>query len=56
LYYSPNITWVIKDDDSDGVCGTHRRKEKYAGRDLMGKPEGKRLLGIPRYRWEQSTH
>jgi len=23
--------------------------------DLVGKPEGKRLLGRPRYRWEDNT-
>jgi len=56
LYYSPNIIWVIKEDDIDGVCGTQRGKEKYTGRDLMWKTEGKRPLGIPRCRWEQSTH
>jgi hypothetical protein len=30
----------------------HGREEKY--RALVGKPEGKRQLGRPRHRWEDS--
>jgi len=52
LYSSPNIVWVIKS-----------RRMRWAGhvalkcgewgvyRVLVGKPEGKRLLGRPRSRW-----
>jgi hypothetical protein len=32
------------------ACGTHGRGEEY--RVFMGKPEGKRLLGRTRCRWE----
>ena len=56
LYYSLNIIWAIMEDNIDGLCGTQRGKEKYTGRELMGKPEGKRPLGIPRSRWKHSTH
>jgi len=55
LYYSPNIIWVIKQDSIEGACGTQRGKEKYPGRDLMEKTEGKRPFGILGCRWEQST-
>ena len=52
LYFSPNIVWVIKS-----------RRMRWAGhvacmgeergvyRVLLGKPEGRRLLGRPRRRW-----
>jgi hypothetical protein len=33
------------------ACSTHGEK-RNASRVLMGKPERKRPLGIPRYRWE----
>jgi len=56
LYCAPNIVLVIKSrrmrwaghvahtGDRRGVC-----------RVLVGKPEGKRPLGIPRHRWEDNT-
>jgi hypothetical protein len=31
-----------------GTCGTH------GGRDLVGRPEGKRPLGRPRRKWEDN--
>jgi hypothetical protein len=30
------------------------REKRNAYRILVGKPEGKRPLGIPRYRWEDN--
>jgi hypothetical protein len=43
----------MKDDEVGGTCGTHGE-----GRDiyrvLSGRPEGKRPLGRPRRRWEDS--
>jgi hypothetical protein len=49
LYSSSNNQ--IKENEVDETCGTHRRgKECLQG--LIGKPEGKRLLGRPRCRWE----
>jgi hypothetical protein len=32
----------------------HLRAERSAYRILVGKPEGKRLLGRPRRRWEEN--
>jgi hypothetical protein len=55
LYFSPDIVQVMK-----------LRKMRWAGhvawmgeerdmyRVLVGKPEGKRPLGRPRYRWEDN--
>jgi len=55
MYSSPNIEWVIKS-----------RRMRWAGhvacmgkgrgvyRVLVGKPEGRRLLGRPRHRWEDN--
>jgi hypothetical protein len=55
MYSSPNIVWVIKS-----------RRMRWAGhvacmgeirgvcRVLVGKPEGKRLPGLPRQRWEDN--
>jgi hypothetical protein len=40
----------MKENKVDGTCGTHGRGEE--SRVLVGKPEGKRLLGRPRRRWE----
>jgi hypothetical protein len=42
-YYSGD---QIKEDKIGGRCSTHGRDEKY--NILVGKPEGKRLLGRPR--------
>jgi hypothetical protein len=36
-----------------GACGTSGRDEKCV-HVLVGKPEGKRLLGRPRRRWEDN--
>jgi len=56
LYSSPNIMWVIK-----------LRRMRWAGhvackvegrgmyRVLVGKTEGKRLLGRPRHRWDDNN-
>jgi len=37
----------------DGACGTYGGEER--ARDLLGKPEIKRLCGRPRRRWEGNT-
>jgi len=37
----------------DGACNTYGEK-KGAYRVLVGKPEGKRPLGIPRRGWEDN--
>jgi len=52
-YCSPNIIWVIK-SRSMRWTGHVARMEERRGvyRVLVGKPEGKRLLGRPRRRWE----
>ena len=52
LYSSPNIVRVIKSRRmrwAEHVA--HIGEERGAYRVLVGKPEGKRLLGIPRRRW-----
>jgi hypothetical protein len=36
-----------------GACSTYRI-EKMCYRFLVGKPEGKRPLGRPRFRWENN--
>jgi hypothetical protein len=33
-----------------GTCSTHERGERV----LVGRPEGRRPLGRPRYRWEDN--
>jgi len=35
------------------VCGTYWRQKRCI-EDLVGKPEGMRLLGRPRHRWEDN--
>jgi len=32
------------------------REQRHASRVLVGKPEEKRPLGIPRYRWEENIN
>jgi hypothetical protein len=53
LYSSPNIITVIKSRRIGRACSTHDG-EKEAYTVLVGKPEGKRPLGRPTYRWEDS--
>ena len=54
LYSSPNIVWVIKLRRmmSGHVVRMGERRGVY--RVLLGKPEGKRPLGGPRYTWEDN--
>jgi hypothetical protein len=40
-------------DEMGGACSTHGEK-RNACRNLVGKPEGKRSLGKPRRKWEDS--
>ena len=44
LHSSPNIVWVIKSRRWLG-------EERGVYRVLVGKPEGKRPVGRPRFRW-----
>jgi hypothetical protein len=55
LYYSPNIVRVIK-SRRIGWAGHVARMVKGRGvyRVLVGRPEGKKLLGRPRRRWEDN--
>jgi hypothetical protein len=53
LYSSPNIIRIIKLRRmrwAEHVACMGEKRNAY--RILVGKPEGKRLLGIPRCRWE----
>jgi len=55
LYSSPNIIQVIKSRRMKWVGHVaHMGERRGACRVLVGKPEGKRLLGRPRYRWEDN--
>jgi len=55
LYYSPNIVRVIKSSrmrwTGHVAC---MGKSRVVYRVLVGKPNGKRLLGRPRRRWEDN--
>jgi hypothetical protein len=55
LYSSPNIVRMIKSSRMRGA-GYVARMEEGRGvyRVLVGRPEGKRPLGRPRRRWEDS--
>ena len=55
LYFSPNVVRVIKSRRmrwAGHVARMGERKGVY--RVLVGKPQGKRLLGVPRRRWEDN--
>ena len=55
LYSSPNIVRVIKLRRMRWAGHVARMGEKSGVyRVLVGKPEGKRLLGRPRHRWEDN--
>ena len=55
LYSSPNIVRVIKSRRMRGAGHVARMGEgRGVYRVLEGKPEGKRLLGRPRRRWEDN--
>ena len=53
LYSLPNISWVIK-SRSMRWAGHVARMGRSAYKVLAMKPEGKRPLGRPRRRWEDS--
>jgi hypothetical protein len=55
LYCSPNIVWVIKSKRfrwAGHVAWMREGRRVY--RILVGKPEGKRPLGRPTYKWEDN--
>ena len=55
LYCSPNIVRVIKSRRMRWVGHAARMEEgRVVHKVLVGKPEGKRPLGIPRRRWEDN--
>ena len=55
LYFSPNIVRVIKSRRMKWAGHVARMEEgRGVHKVLMGKPEGKRPLGIPRRRWEDN--
>ena len=51
LYSSPNIVRVIKSRRMRWAGHVARMGEKRGCIGLVGKPEGKRPLGRPRFRW-----
>ena len=52
LYSSPNIVRLVRLRRGDGLGMWHVWGETNAFRDLVGKTEGKRVLGRPKHRWE----
>jgi hypothetical protein len=50
LHSSPSIIRMIKSETKVRACTKNGDKRKTC-RLLVGKPEGKRPLGRPRYRW-----
>jgi len=52
LYSLPNIVRVVKSRRMRWAG--HMGEERGVHRVLVGKPEGKRPLGRPRYRWEDN--
>ena len=55
LYSSPNIIGVIKSRRMRWAGNVaHMGQRRGACRVLVGKPEGKKLLGRPRHRWEDN--
>jgi hypothetical protein len=54
LYSSPNIIPVIKSRRQIGRACSIMVERRAAYRVLVGKPEGKRPLVIPRRRWENN--
>jgi hypothetical protein len=44
----------IEKNGMGGICSTYGGEERGVYRILVGKPEGKRLLGRPRRRWEDN--
>jgi hypothetical protein len=53
LYCSPSIN-RIKSRRMEWAGHVARKGEKNAYKILVGKPDGKRPLGIPRRRWEDN--
>jgi hypothetical protein len=45
--------WLNRKNEMGGACG-RMGEEREVHRVLEGKPEGKRLLGRPRRRWEDN--
>jgi hypothetical protein len=41
----------MEEDEMGKSCNMHGADEKYVHKIVVGKPEGKRPLGRPRYRW-----
>ena len=55
LYSSPNILGILNRDDWNGQGNiAHVKQTRNAYRVLVGKPEGKRPLGMPRCRWKDN--
>jgi len=55
LYSLPNIVWVVKSRRMRWAGHVARMgKDRGVHRVLVGKPERKRPLGRPRFRWEDN--
>ena len=55
VYSSPNTVWVIKSTSMRWAGHVaHMGERRGVRRVMVRKPEGKRLLGRPRHRWEDN--
>jgi hypothetical protein len=50
LYSSQSIIGIVKEDELGKACSMDGETRNEYG-TLVGKPEGKRPVGRPRYRW-----
>jgi hypothetical protein len=55
LDVSPNIIRVTKSRSMRRRNAARMEEMRSAYKILVGKPEGKRPRGIPRYRWDDNT-
>jgi hypothetical protein len=55
LYSSPNIIGMTMSRIMAGQGRAYTAEKRYADRNMVGKPEGKRAPGKPRPRWEENN-
>jgi hypothetical protein len=45
---------IVKKTEMGRTCGTYGGEKRDAYKVLVGKPEGRKLLGRPKHRWEDN--